>query len=140
MQQLTLKINNIDKENYFELYCSHCCKERKDKIKFFREIGLTKMFGWDKRLAYSCEGCKNIYFISYMTIYSTNFKGGFWATLQKAGWHGSEILVYLWNTNFFDGGNTFDIPDDKREDFEKQCKEKVAENNEIHKRIKEIYG
>ena len=98
------------------------------------------MFGWDKRLGYSCEGCGHVYFLSYIQIYSSNFKGGFWRTLEAAGWHGSEVLVWLWNTNFFQGGSVFDIPDDKRESFEEQCRNQVAESEEISRRIKEKYG
>ena len=123
-------------DDWFEFYCATCCENRADKVKFYREPGLTKMFGWDERLGYSCEGCGHVYFISNIDIYS-GIKSGFIYTLQKL-WHPAEVLIWQWMTDFFDGGDVW-YPVDK-EAFEKNCKKQIKESDEISCRIKEKYG
>lgn len=140
MTQLRFNFTEPDSDDWYEFYCHNCCEHRSDKVKFYREPGLEKMFGWDKRVGYSCGGCGHIYFLSYINIYSSNFKGGFMRTLASAGWHPIGYSLYHWYTDFFDGGDIFDIPADKREEFEEEYKRQVAESEEISRRIKERYG
>lgn len=142
MVQLRLDFTqSADSDDWYELYCHNCCQHRSDKVKFYREPGLTKMFGWDKRVGYSCGGCGYVCFLSYVTtIYGGNFKSGFIRTLASAGWHPIGYSLYRWYTDFFDGGDIYDIPADKREEFEEEYKREVAESKEINRRIKERYG
>ena len=137
MEQLRLNLTP-ESDDWYEFYCATCCEERKDKVKFYRVPGLIKMFGWDERLGYSCGGCGHVYFLSYLSIYDTNFIGGLIQTFKAAGWHPTDWFVYRWNTDFLDGGDVI-FPAD-REAFEEQCKEKAAESDEISRRIKEKYG
>ena len=135
MTQLLLEITPKS-DDWYEFYCSTCCEKRADNIKFYRHPGLTKMFGWDKRIGYSCGGCGKIYFLSNIDIYH-GIQSGLRYTLQKL-WHPTEILVWQWMTDFFKGGDIW-YPIN-REAFEKMCKEQVAESKEIDRRIKEKYG
>ena len=138
MEQLRFKFtDNTDSDDYYEMYCATCCVERKDTVRFYRDPGLTKMFGSDKRLGYYCSGgCGHVHFISNMTIYS-GIKSGLIYTLYVL-WHPAEVLVWQWNTDFFEGGDIW-YPVD-REAFELQCEAKRKESDEIARRIKERYG
>ena len=84
------------------------------------------MFGWDKRLGYSCGGCGHVYFISNITIYH-GIKSGFIRTLWEL-WHPAEVCVWQWMTDFFDGGDIW-YPVN-REAFEERCKREVKESDE----------
>lgn len=140
MTQLRFDFTEPDNDDWYKFYCHNCCDDLMDKVKFYREPGLTKMFGWDKRIGYSCAGCGHVYFMSYITIYGVNFIDGFMRTLWKAGWTQAEYSLYRQYTDFLDGGDIYDIPDDKREEFETACREQVAKYQEIARQIKERYG
>ena len=135
MQQLRLNFTP-QSEDWYEFYCPTCCAKRADEVKFYRVPGLTKMFQWDKRLGYSCGGCGRVRFLSSLTIYS-GIKSGLIYTLHKL-WHPAEVLVWQWNTDFFDGGDIW-YPVD-REAFEEQCEGERKEFDEISRRLKEKYG